>query len=119
MVYIFDQAIQQSPSPPCLTTNHKQTSSTGTPRTSTSAVPITKKSIVTTWFTRGPQTRVPHCMRGADYICRFPVDDNGHRAYEIDKRRGRFIDICAFTDAASSRPADLDSVEEIENERNT
>ncbi|KAL2871209.1 ankyrin repeat domain-containing protein [Aspergillus lucknowensis] len=41
-----------------------------------------------------PQTRVPHCENQEDYLCCFPFNEQGQVAYEIDKKRCRFVNVC-------------------------
>ncbi|KAI9928886.1 hypothetical protein ASPWEDRAFT_24862 [Aspergillus wentii DTO 134E9] len=43
----------------------------------------------------GPQSRVSHCENAESYICCFPINDQGQVAYEIDKKEGRYVNICA------------------------
>ncbi|PYI36410.1 hypothetical protein BP00DRAFT_332404 [Aspergillus indologenus CBS 114.80] len=42
--------------------------------------------------------RWSHCEKMESYLCCFPLNDKGEVAYEIDKRRGRYINICAAHD---------------------
>ncbi|PLB48206.1 hypothetical protein P170DRAFT_456817 [Aspergillus steynii IBT 23096] len=38
--------------------------------------------------------RYSHCEKMESYLCCFPLNDQGKVAYEIDKVRGRYINIC-------------------------
>lgn len=42
--------------------------------------------------------RVPHCENSEKYICHFPINDQGKVAYEIDKKRARYVNICTSCD---------------------
>ncbi|KAJ9300094.1 hypothetical protein DTO271G3_2211 [Paecilomyces variotii] len=42
----------------------------------------------------GTQSRVSHCKSPEDYICCFPFNERGQVAYEIGKKRARFVNIC-------------------------
>ncbi|OOF90491.1 hypothetical protein ASPCADRAFT_211962 [Aspergillus carbonarius ITEM 5010] len=42
--------------------------------------------------------RWSHCEKMESYLCCFPLNDQGEVAYEIDKRRGRYINICVAHD---------------------
>ncbi|CEL11794.1 hypothetical protein ASPCAL14890 [Aspergillus calidoustus] len=42
--------------------------------------------------------RYSHCERMESYLCCFPLNDRGEVAYEIGKRRGRYINICIAHD---------------------
>jgi hypothetical protein len=48
----------------------------------------------------GPKTRVPHCKGHENYVYCFPINDQGQVAYEIDKTRAQFVNICASRDTA-------------------
>ncbi|KAL4961384.1 uncharacterized protein BDV14DRAFT_180608 [Aspergillus stella-maris] len=38
--------------------------------------------------------RYSHCEKMESYLCCFPINDQGKVAYEIDKRRGRYTNVC-------------------------
>jgi hypothetical protein len=59
----------------------------------------------------GPKTRTPHCGAEKDYPCCFPFTSTDKAAYGIDKKRGRYVNICA--EASLVRDADSD-VEQID-----
>ena len=45
------------------------------------------------------RSRVSHCGEGGSYRYYFPIDERTHRvAYEIDKSKPRFINVCALQD---------------------
>lgn len=52
--------------------------------------------------------RYSHCEEGGSYLCCFPMNDQGEVAYEIDKRRGRYTNICVSHDSDSEDDDDVD-----------
>ncbi|KAL3473030.1 hypothetical protein BJX99DRAFT_234345 [Aspergillus californicus] len=42
--------------------------------------------------------RYSHCQKMGIYLCCFPMNEKGNVAYEIDKRRGRYTNICLSHD---------------------
>ncbi|PWY93006.1 hypothetical protein BO94DRAFT_544056 [Aspergillus sclerotioniger CBS 115572] len=44
----------------------------------------------------GPKTRIQHCENQQEYVCCFPISDDGSAAYEIDKERARFVSTFAL-----------------------
>lgn len=57
--------------------------------------------------------RISHCEKMETYLCCFPFNDHGEVAYEIDKRRGRYTNICVSRD---SDREDEDDVDRLANE---
>ncbi len=58
-------------------------------------------------------SRTSHCAPGGSYIYYFPVDErNGQVAYEIDKLKARFVNVCTPQDLHE----DLDEEEQLERE---
>ncbi|KAE8367028.1 hypothetical protein BDV27DRAFT_124561 [Aspergillus caelatus] len=43
--------------------------------------------------------RYSHCEKMETYFCCFPMNEQGQVAYEIDKRRGRYVNICVSHDS--------------------
>ena len=52
--------------------------------------------------------RVSNCEKMKSYRCCFPMNDHGQVAYEIDKRRGRYINICLSHDSDTEDDVDVD-----------
>ncbi|KAL5357169.1 DYW family of nucleic acid deaminases-domain-containing protein [Aspergillus floccosus] len=52
--------------------------------------------------------RYSHCEKMETYLCCFPMNDRGEVAYEIDKRRGRYINICVSHDSDNENDDDVD-----------
>lgn len=52
--------------------------------------------------------RYSHCQEGESYLCCFPMNDQGEVAYEIDKRRGRYTNICVSHDSDTEDDNDVD-----------
>ncbi|KAG2411696.1 hypothetical protein HFD88_009252 [Aspergillus terreus] len=52
--------------------------------------------------------RYSHCEKMASYHCCFPMNDHGEVAYEIDKRQGRYINICLSHDSDTEDDDDVD-----------
>lgn len=42
------------------------------------------------------------------YLCCFPMNDQGEVAYEIDKRRGRYTNVCVSHDSDTEDDDDVD-----------
>ncbi|GES66240.1 hypothetical protein ATEIFO6365_0013020800 [Aspergillus terreus] len=52
--------------------------------------------------------RSSHCEKMKSYRCCFPMNDHGEVAYEIDKRRGRYINICLSHDSDTEDDVGVD-----------
>jgi hypothetical protein len=52
--------------------------------------------------------RYSHCEKMASYRCCFPMNNHGEVAYEIDKRQGRYINICLSHDSDTEDDDDVD-----------
>lgn len=52
--------------------------------------------------------KVENCEKMESYLCCFPINDQGDVAYEIDKRRGRFTNICVSHDSDTEEDDDVD-----------
>lgn len=52
--------------------------------------------------------RASHCGKGGSYRCCFPMNEQGEVAYEIEKKRGRYTNICVHHDSE-----DLDDVDRL------
>ncbi|KAF7134056.1 hypothetical protein CNMCM5793_005685 [Aspergillus hiratsukae] len=57
--------------------------------------------------------RYSHCEKMESYLCCFPMNDQGEVAYEIDKRRGRYVNICASQDSDTEDDEDEDDVDRL------
>ncbi|KAJ5392568.1 hypothetical protein N7509_008058 [Penicillium cosmopolitanum] len=57
---------------------------------------------------KGHKVRYSHCERMKEYLCCFPMNDEGEVAYEIDKKRGRYTNICVPHDGDDERDSDVD-----------
>ncbi|CAG7949482.1 unnamed protein product [Penicillium salamii] len=51
--------------------------------------------------------RYSHCEEGEIYLCCFPMNEQGEVAYEIDKRRGRYTNICVSHDSDTEYDDDV------------
>ncbi|KAL4899114.1 hypothetical protein BDW74DRAFT_171787 [Aspergillus multicolor] len=54
--------------------------------------------------------RVSHCGRGKSYLCCFPMNERGEVAYEIDKTRGRYVNICLSEEGREDNDDDVDDL---------
>ncbi|PKY03013.1 hypothetical protein P168DRAFT_311558 [Aspergillus campestris IBT 28561] len=52
--------------------------------------------------------RISHCEKMKAYRCCFPINDKREVAYEIDKRRGRYTNICVLHDSDTEDDDDVD-----------
>ncbi|KAJ5216905.1 hypothetical protein N7468_009913 [Penicillium chermesinum] len=52
--------------------------------------------------------RASHCGNGGHYRCCFPLSDRGEVAYEIDKKRGRYTNICVSQENYGAKQDDVD-----------
>ncbi|OOQ85449.1 hypothetical protein PEBR_24740 [Penicillium brasilianum] len=48
---------------------------------------------------KAQKLRYSHCEMMKSYLCCFPLNDQGEVAYEIDKKRGRYNNICVSHDS--------------------
>lgn len=60
-----------------------------------------------------PKSRAPHCESYKHYVCSFPINDQGQVAYEIDKRRARFVNICASRGMATGEMDEMDEMDSL------
>lgn len=51
--------------------------------------------------------RDAHCEKRGSYSCCFPMNDQGEVAYEIDKRRGQYTNICVSHDSDTEDDDDV------------
>ena len=54
--------------------------------------------------------RYSHCEKMESYLCCFPMNDEGEVAYEIDKRRGRYTNICVSHESDTEEDDDVDQL---------
>ncbi|KAJ5626357.1 hypothetical protein N7510_002666 [Penicillium lagena] len=57
---------------------------------------------------KAQKLRYSHCEKMESYLCCFPLNDQGEVAYEIDKRRGRYNNICVSHDSVREENDDVD-----------
>lgn len=57
---------------------------------------------------KAQKLRYSHCEKMESYLCCFPLNDQGEVAYEIDKRRGRYNNICVSHDSVREEDDDVD-----------
>lgn len=55
--------------------------------------------------------RDSHCEKMETYLCCFPMNDQSEVAYEIDKRRGRYTNICVSHDTEDDNDVDRLAIE--------